>query len=141
MRSLQTGSVPETERWRVGAADAESHNSSLRSLKLKSPGAWKYMRRTAPSPQVASPSELLAQAKAATDSSVSWPLLEACVSWVAPLPSEAELQLSELYAQLECNGELLEAGATTLDATQALLSRSSNIMGTLHAHRDEAATT
>lgn len=129
--------VPASERWRGGAEGAE--NSNLR-LKLRSPGAWKYFgRAAAPNHPTESPTELLARAHADSDpSSISdnWSLLEACATWASP--SGVAAPASELLAQLECNGELLESGATTHEAAASLLSRARGITEVLRAQEDSA---
>jgi tetratricopeptide (TPR) repeat protein len=132
----QAAAVPEAERWRAGAPGSEVEDSSLR-LRLRSPGAWKYMRRTVANPAVVPPSELLAQAQNASDSAAAWPLLEACVAWSA----EDASPLSELQAQLHCNGELVETSAITIDAAPTLLSRARKLMGALSGHKEEPGST
>lgn len=102
-------------------------------LRFRSPGAWKFMRQAAPSVPQAAPTELLARAHAAMDKESGWPSLEACAAWVAP---STGADVSELYAQLECNGELLESGATTREAAPALLSRARKLMEAVRADSD-----
>jgi hypothetical protein len=89
------------------------------------------------------PSALLAQAhasaEASSDRSAGWQLLEACVAWTPPSRSESPPAVTEFYAQLECNGELLEAGATTQEASPALLFRARQLMEMLRANADLSA--
>merc|ERR1719409_1061343 len=108
-------------------------------------GAWKNMGRAAPTLPVATPTVLLAQAHAAVDhksgSSEAWPVLEACVTWTPPSTGEETVQVSELYAQLQCNGELVESGAVTQEASSSVLFRGRQLMQSLRAQGDEVAAT
>lgn len=134
------GPLSDAQRWRAGPQGAEVQDSALK-VKLRSPGAWKISKQlqAARSQAMAStaelPSELLARAHTAVDESsghsTAWPLLEACAAWGSP--SESRPPLSELFAQLKCNGELLESGATTHEAAPGLLSRARHIMEVLRA--------
>lgn len=133
--------VTGSERW-IGGAEAEEEptdEAAKLRVKLRSPGAWKFMKRGAPSALAASPTILLARAQAAADPSTAWPTLEACVSWAQPA-GEGSAPGPELYAQLECNVQLVESGATTQEAAPALLVRARDLMGALRAHGEEAGS-
>jgi len=113
--------------------------SSQKSFKFRGPGPSKFIRQPEPSVEMALPTILLARARADVDlsssRSASWPVLEACATWTPPATADTLTAVSELFAQLECNGELLESGAITQEAAPALLSRARQLMETM---RDRA---
>jgi len=131
--SSPTASVGDAAAGRDASGEAATGSEAALRVRFRSPGAWKFMKQAPPpsEPETALPTELLAQANVAMDKESGWPSLEACAAWVAP---STGAEASELFAQLKCNAELLESGATTREASSTLLARARELMELLRVH-------
>jgi len=136
--------APASTLQATGAAPASPEEEAALRIKMRSGFSSKFMgggRAAASAPtEVALPSVLLAQAHALDTSSgvsAAWPVLEACAAW-KPAEGLASASRSELQAQLECNGELLQSGAITQEASHGLLWRARQLMASLRTQEEAA---
>jgi len=137
-------SAPASTLQATGAAPATPEEEAAMRIKMRSGFSSKFMggaRAAASAPtEVALPSVLLAQVQAmdlSSGASAAWPMLEACAAW-KPTEGLASAPRSELQALLECNGELLQSGATTQEASHGLLWRARQLMAALRAQEEAA---
>lgn len=142
---LYESSHPGVSANKEAAEKTEVPVSSQKSFQFHGPGPSKFIRQPEGKVDMALPTILLARARAAVDlssgRSASWPVLEACATWIPPATADNVTAASELFAQLECNGELLESGAITSEAGPALLARVRQLIQTIRDHADLPART
>jgi len=121
----------------VGGLQEDSDGSdALNRLKFRS----KFMRRMTPpsESETAAPTELLAKARATIDKMLDLSSLQACIAWAPPATGA---DVTELYAQLECNGELLKSGATMREAASVLLARARQLVALIRVHSNVTTPT